>query len=930
MDSQQTSDRGQQVNEIVEATLMLAPSERAAYLNDACTDEALRRDVETTIAQRNLSGQYKGTTNAEGPTAILPDADTISLSEDEQQRLLDDTSIGPYRVLRRIGQGGMGAVYLAQRDDAEFKQQVAIKLVKRGMDTEFVLRRFRNERQILAALNHPNIARLLDGGTTSDGRPYFVMEYIEGQPITHYADKHRLSTVDRLHLFQAVSAAVHYAHQNLVIHRDIKPSNILVTQDGTPKLLDFGIAKLLNPDLAAHPIEATAVAIRLMTPEYASPEQVKGEAITTASDVYSLGVLLYELLTGHRPYRIGSRTPHEVARVVCEEEPQKPSTAVRRVETYRNADGTASVTLTPETVSRTRDGNPDKLRRRLAGDLDNIVLMAMRKEPARRYASVDQLANDIRRHLEGRPVIARQDTIAYRAAKFIKRHKAGGLAALLILVSLIAGAVTTLRQRARAEHRFNDVRQLANSFLFEFHDAIKDLPGSTSARELVVKRAREYLDSLAREASGDAQLQRELATAYQRVGDVQGNPFYSNLGDSAGALASYQKALAICDELVRKQPSNVEDRRAQAISYLRIGDVAWGTGDTKQAVEAYQQGVRIAEALLEGEQLDLPASRELWRGYRNLAYALAQAGDFPAGLESLHKGQALGEKLVAANPDDAQVRHDMSATLTVLGRAQGEMGDLTGALETFQKALRIDEQLAAAEPNNANFRKSVAVTCMDMGDVYSHAGNPRDAAESYRKAYTIVEQVAAADPADVQAQRNLAAAQINLGRALAKLNQFTEALQFEQRAAAIYERIAAGEPANEFARVELAYANIQLSMVLAHTGKGAQALELGDRSRAVAEEMSVANPTNIEYRGLLASTYTALGNIHVIVVAGERQASRQADQWRAARDLYQHSYDILKALKDRGEFTSTEYGVPEEVATKIAECDAALAKLASH
>src|SRR5437868_2177946 len=523
MDSQLTIDRDEQVNKIVEAALTLAPSARAAYLDDACTDELLRRDVETTIAMRDVSGQFKGTTNAEGPTAILQDADTIGLSADEQQKLFDDTTIGPYRILRRIGQGGMGAVYLAQRDDAEFKQQVAIKLVKRGMDTEFVLRRFRNERQILAALNHPNIARLLDGGTTSDGRPYFVMEYIEGKPITEYADEQRLSTAERLQLFQEVCAAIHYAHQNLVIHRDIKPSNILVTVDGTPKLLDFGIAKLLNPELAAQTIEATAVAIRLMTPEYASPEQVKGEAITTASDVYSLGVLLYELLTGHRPYRISSRAPHGVPRVVYEEESQKPSTAERRVETYALADGTASFTLTPKTVSPTRDGNPEKLRRRLVGDLDNIVLMAMRKEPARRYASVNQFANDIRRHLEGRPVIARKDTVTYRTAKFIKRHKASGLAALLILISLVAGAVATLQQRARAERRFNDVRQLANSFLFEFHDAIKDLPGATSARELVVRRALDYLDSLANEAGNDEQLQRELATAYQKVGDVQGN-----------------------------------------------------------------------------------------------------------------------------------------------------------------------------------------------------------------------------------------------------------------------------------------------------------------------------------------------------------------------------------------------------------------------
>ncbi|HJQ23453.1 MAG TPA: protein kinase [Blastocatellia bacterium] len=926
MELQPTTDREQRINEVVEAALRLAPGARTAYLDRACTDEGLRRDVETTIRIREGANAFHGTTNAEGPTAMM-DAETIALGEGEQQRLFEETHIGAYRIVRRIGQGGMGAVYLAERDTGEFKQQVAIKLVKRGMDTEFVLRRFLSERQILAALNHPNIARLLDGGTTADGRPYFVMEYIEGKPITQYADDHRLTTVERLRLFQQVCAAIHYAHQNLVIHRDIKPSNILVTEAGTPKLLDFGIAKLLNPELAAQTLEATAVAVRLMTPEYASPEQVKGEPITTASDVYSLGVLLYELLTGHRPYRIANRTPLEVARVVCEEEPQRPSTAVGRSETYPLADGTGTIQLTPESISRTREGNPEKLRRRLAGDLDNIVLMAMRKEPERRYASVDQLANDIRRHLAGRPVIARKDTLVYRTIKFVRRNRAGVLAALLVIASLVAGAVMTLQQRARAERRFNDVRQLANSFLFEFHDAIKDLPGSTAARELVVRRALEYLDGLAREAGSDSQLQRELATAYQKVGDVQGNPLFANLGDTDGALASYRKALQIRQELAKKHPTSDDDRRALAIVYLRIGDIGWRTGDAKQAEEAYGEGIRLTEGLLAAGSLDLPTSRELWAGYRNLAYTLASAGDLNAGLESLRKGQALGERLMAAHPDDAGVRHDMSATLTLVGKAQGEMGDLTGALDTFQKALQIDEQLAAAEPNNVEFKKSVARSCLDIGDTHMQAGNPRAAAESYRRAAVIMDQAAAADPADAQAKHSVAAAQINLGRALLKLNQYSEALQVIERASHIYEYFATAEPNNDFAVAEMAYAHIHLSLAEALTGKGAQALALGEQAREITKTLSVVHATNAEYRGLLASSNTVLGQIHTIMAAGERQPRRQADHWRAARDSYQQSYEILKAMKDRGEFTSVEYGVPEEEAAKVAECEAALARL---
>jgi serine/threonine protein kinase len=274
---------------------------------------------------------------------------------------------------------------------------VALKIIKRGMDSEEIQRRFKAERQILATLAHPNIARLLDGGVTEDGLPYFVMEYIDGQPIDEYCDSHKLTTKERLELFRKVCSAVQYAHQNLVVHRDLKPGNILVGSDGEPKLLDFGIAKLLNPNLSPLSLPMTATMMQILTPEYASPEQVRGEPITTASDVYSLGVLLYELLTGHRPYQLKSRIPQEIERIICESEPLKPSTVITRVEEITTSDG-ASGQLTPESVSQKRDGKPDTLRKRLAGDIDNIVLKSLRKEPQRRYTSVEQFSEDIRRH----------------------------------------------------------------------------------------------------------------------------------------------------------------------------------------------------------------------------------------------------------------------------------------------------------------------------------------------------------------------------------------------------------------------------------------------------------------------------------------------------------------------------------------------------
>src|SRR5262245_14362438 len=347
--------------------------------------------------------------------------------------------VGAYKVLQQIARGGMGTIYLADRADAAFQKRVALKVIKRGMDTEAILRRFRNERQILACLEHPNIARLLDGGTTEDGLPYFVMEFIQGSPICEYCDTQKLTVDERLKLFLSICSAVDYAHRNFVVHRDIKPNNILVTPDGVPKLLDFGIAKLLKPELWSHTVEPTGLAARPMTPEYASPEQIRGDPITASSDVYSLGVLLYELLTGHRPYRIKTRAPELVARAVSEVEPEKPSSAVARTEVVA-ADDSAHSSITPEVVSRARNNDSDQLRRELSGDLDSIILKAIRKEPHRRYGSAAELAEDIRRHIDGLPVGARRGAGGYRAGKFVQRNKyAIGLGSLFTAMLAITG-----------------------------------------------------------------------------------------------------------------------------------------------------------------------------------------------------------------------------------------------------------------------------------------------------------------------------------------------------------------------------------------------------------------------------------------------------------------------------------------------------------
>jgi serine/threonine protein kinase len=478
-------ERWQQVKATLSAALEQADGkERAAFLENACRDDtSLRREVESLLAQPE--DEFESVSQMIGSTS----------SKGEAGR-----RVGAYELARELGRGGMGAVWLAHRADQQFEKVVAIKLLKRGTDTDEVLRRFQFERQILARLEHPNIARLLDGGMTDDGLPYFVMEYVDGKPLTDFCTSAALTLEERLRLFLKICAAVQFAHQNLVVHRDLKPGNILVTEDCEPKLLDFGIAKLLESD--DETLAVTMAEHQRLTPAYASPEQVRGEPITTVSDIYSLGTLLYEILTGQNAHRFSTSRPPptELLRVVAEQEPIRPSAA----------------TADPAT------------KRRLRGDLDNIILKALRKEPARRYAGMGSFAEDIRRYLENRPVTARNTTPWYRAGKFIQRNKTASAAAALILVTLLAGIVATTyemqvarKERKRAERRFNEVRGIANSLMLELHDAIKNLPGAMAARQLVIQRALQYLDSLAGEPGADLSLKSELAKAYEKVGELQ-------------------------------------------------------------------------------------------------------------------------------------------------------------------------------------------------------------------------------------------------------------------------------------------------------------------------------------------------------------------------------------------------------------------------
>jgi serine/threonine protein kinase/tetratricopeptide (TPR) repeat protein len=880
-------ERWQRIKQVWEAASERERQERAAFLSEACQeDDTLRRAVESLLAADEEAGTFLET------PVFAAAAEMIAA---EPGASLIGQRIGAYQIISELGRGGMGAVYLAERADAQFRKQVAIKLVKRGLDSQEILRRFHYERQILASLEHPHIARLLDGGTTADGLPYFVMEHIAGTPIDQYCDRHQLNTSERLKLFRDVCAAVQFAHQNLVVHRDLKPSNILVTEAGQVKLLDFGIAKLLHPDLLSQTLESTALGARPMTPEYASPEQVRGAPITTASDVYSLGVVLYELLTGHRPYRFTAHSLEEMARVICEQEPEKPSTVISRTAETLGADDTERTALTPEMVSRTREGQPEKLRRRLAGDLDNIVLKALRKEPARRYASVEQLAEDLRRHLEGRPVIARSDTLGYRAGKFIQRHKAGVAAVLLIVVTLAGGMVATAWQarvaraeRARAEQRFNDVRKLANSFMFEFHDAIQNLPGTVPARQLVVKKALEYLDSLARESSHDPALQRELATAYHKLGEIQGSLIdFGNSGNSADALASYRKALAMREALSAANPEDAQARNDLAGSYLRLGQLLAESGDASGALELCRKGVTIREAAVAADPASAQARFDLASSYRSLFAMQAFNGHYLSGVESLRKGLEIFAALLAAEPANARVRRQLIISHMQFGDQMWLLGNPAKAWEHYRRGQQINEEWVNQEPANWEVRRLSLIGPNYLNDMRLRYGNPSEVLEDLRQSVALFEEMVAQNPGDTRSPRDLAILYQRMADACAASGDTARAHEYYRKLVAILESLAATDPQSTRFHRDLGESYTRLGKLLMVRNNAVQALETARKAQRLFDGLLEKDPNHVEIRRngafaflLLAQTLSRTGQ----AAEARRYLTRALEMQKAQAD----------------------------------------------
>jgi serine/threonine-protein kinase len=650
-----TSEQWRQVKEIFNTAIELAPVERRAFIEEKSNnDELVIREVLALLASDEEAENF-----IEKPAVVVSD-----LVTDEKNQSVIGKQIGSYKIEKEIGRGGMGAVYLATRADEEFQKRVAIKLIKRGYDTDDIIRRFRHERQILAALDHPNITRLIDGGATEDGLPFLVMDYVEGLSLNQYCDERRLDIKERLKLFLQICSAVSYAHQNLIIHRDIKPSNILVTKEGTPKLLDFGIAKLLSPNTGLT-VDKTLAATQAMTPEYASPEQILGQPVTTATDVYSLGVLLYELLTGHRPFKIKTNSPSEITRIIADSEPEKPSSIVtrgRKIGNWQSAIGN-----------------------QLKGDLDNIVLMAMRKEAERRYSSVEQFATDIKRYLDGLPVIARQDTFGYRASKFIKRNKAAVTAGVGVALSLVAGIAATTRQARIAERQRDKARHEAdkaehiNKFLQEMLSSAD--PRAQGKDVKVVEVLSTAAESIETEFENQPDIAADLHTTIGKT--------YLSLGLFDAAESHLSIALKIRLQLFGRENADV------AMNLNKLGLVMYEQGDMTKAERLCSEALDIVRRL-DGDNR-IVISEILY----NLGSLFVYKGEAKKGLALHNECLSIRRSLFGEiHPEVAKVLIELASRLTILGDQEEAEKLYRQAFSIMREFYKQDEHIDVAKAMN--------------------------------------------------------------------------------------------------------------------------------------------------------------------------------------------------------------------------------------
>ena len=683
------SDQWEKIQSLFEKALGLNISEREIFLKKECGDDIEMYDEVISL----LKADEKEHSIFSGSASDFIPVDDATL---------DGKTFGNYRAIKQIGTGGMGSVYLAERIDGHFEQQVALKVVKPGMNSQEIISRFEEERQILARLQHPNIARLLDGGISEMGLPYFTMEYVDGKPITEYCDEKNLTIDQRLKLFRKVCEAILYAHQNLVIHRDIKPSNILVKEDGTVKLLDFGIAKVFEEDEDQKYVTRTGM--RVMTPEYASPEQVKGEPVSTATDIYSLGLILYQLLSGCPPYELKSTSALEMERVICLTEPQKPSSMMTKIHAIKLK---SDEEISPEIISKNRGTSVSRLKKRISGDLDNICLTAIRKEPERRYSSIAQLITDIDNHLTGQPITARKSTASYRAKKFVLRHKAGVI--VIAIAVLIIALVTTFYTIQLAEER--DKAQLEaekSKKVSEFLSGIFKVSDPEQSRGETIT-ARELLDN------GVKKIDRELSDQPEVLANMLGvtGNVYESLGLYEKALPLLSRSYELSDSIFGSQSPET------AKSLNDLANLNFAMGNYEPAIEKFDKAIVIRKSVF-GE-----SSLETAESMNDLAMVLREEGKYDEAEKLLNHSLSIRKKFIHGKSSE------VALSMNNLAMVKEDKGEYDEAKKLFKESLEMLENLYG------KIHPSVSETMGNFAGLLQEMGKYEDASKLFNETLEI-------------------------------------------------------------------------------------------------------------------------------------------------------------------------------------------------
>ena len=765
------SDFWTEVEAAFEAAIAAEPSDRYAVLDAHCANRPdVRAEVESLLLAHEKAGTFLGGGSADGSCEPRTPSDCdVGLI------------VGAYRLVEKIGEGGMGEVYRAERADGAFAHQVAVKVTRGALTDADGARRFRAERQILASLHHPHIVTLIDGGTLASGHAYLVMELLTGTPVTAYCRAQSLGLPERLRLMRQICSAVHYAHRHGVVHRDLKPANVLVTPDGVLKVLDFGIAKLL-----AEPTEGertkTGVLAGPLTPNYASPEQLRGMPVTTASDIYALGVVLYELVAAVRPYETTNKPLDEVLDLVVKLDPRKPSAA---------AESRGDAASLPYDA------------RLLRGDVDAIAGKALAKEPEGRYASAEELSDDIARFLGGQPILAREPSFGYLVRKLAGRHRLAVSVASVALVAILVSLSVALWQwrvaleqqrvaqaeRARAEQRFAEVRRLANTLIFDIHDAVRPLAGSTPVRNTILAEALKYLERLEAESTGDEALQIELAKAYARIGDVQGDSSSAHLGEPAEAIRSYTRAESILRPAATAPGASFDVMlayaqicagAAQVTAFLPERDAKLGSRG--KAAEA----LRLGEALLRRS----PTHDEVRRLVARANTLIAGGLDPPESLPYLERAAAMLRATLAEQPHDSRRLSALAGVESTLGGHLLVLNEHTRALPHFVRARDLIEAQLAREPNNSVLQASLAFSLANIGLAHAQARSSdlRPGIEALERALAIREALASSDPRNHFARLSVGWTLASLGRTYALAGDLGRALATLERARGLEEQ----------------------------------------------------------------------------------------------------------------------------------------------